>query len=132
MPEIPKPSPPRACNGGTPVTEELGMVRGTLNKIREAMFTVGVDPQQAYEDVRQILASNWEHADVPGRAFDLIRYQDESKVSGTGRVAEGFEFEDGTVALRWRGPRSSTNVYQSVEDVSAIHGHGGSTRVVYR
>lgn len=130
MPESPKPGPPRTCNA--PVTEELGMVRTTLNKIREAMFTVGVDPQQAYEDVRQILASNWEHADVPGRAFDLIRHVDESKVSGTGRVAEGFEFEDGTVALRWRGARSSTNVYASVEDVTAIHGHGGSTRVVYR
>ena len=35
------------------------------------------------------------------RAFVLQRNEDETGVSGTGIVAEGVEFSDGTVALRW-------------------------------
>jgi hypothetical protein len=38
----------------------------------------------------------------PGpRPFVLRRLVDETGVSGTGVVAEGVEFSDGTVALRW-------------------------------
>jgi hypothetical protein len=37
-------------------------------------------------------------------------------VSGTGIVADGCQFPDGTVALRWRGDRASTTVWSSMDD----------------
>lgn len=59
--------------------------------------------------------------------FHLVRDEDESGVSGTGRVAVGVVFPDGTVALRWNTATASTAVYDSLEDVITIHGHGGKT-----
>ena len=38
------------------------------------------------------------------RTFRLIRDEDPTGISGTGSVAEGVEFDDGTVAMRWEGP----------------------------
>ena len=68
------------------------------------------------------------------RTFVLVRDVDVSGVSGTGIVCEGCQFSDGTAALRWRVDRavSSTGVYGSIEDVEAIHGHNGATRVVFQ
>jgi hypothetical protein len=65
------------------------------------------------------------------RRFYLQRDQDETGVSGVGRVAEGIVFSDGAVALRWCTEFTSTAVYGSIETVEAIHGHGGQTRVVF-
>lgn len=65
------------------------------------------------------------------RRFVLERDEDVSGVSGTGTVADGVVWPDGTVALRWRGPRASTAVWASIADVEAVHGHDGSTRVVW-
>lgn len=61
----------------------------------------------------------------------MIRDVDDSGVSGVGVVAEGIEFTDGSVALRWCVPRSpkSTVLWGSVTDLLAIHGHGGHTRL---
>lgn len=61
--------------------------------------------------------------------FVLDRLLDETGVSGTGTVAEGVVFTDGTVALRWLSGTASTAVYASIADVIAIHGHGGKTHV---
>lgn len=66
---------------------------------------------------------------MAARLFELVRFEDETGVSGTGVVADGVEFPDGSVALRWRGDLSSTAVYSGIPDVIAIHGHGGKTRV---
>jgi hypothetical protein len=63
--------------------------------------------------------------------FVLERIEDESGVSGTGVVAEGVEFSDGSVALRWRSHIKSTVVYESIRACEAVHGHGGRTKVVY-
>jgi hypothetical protein len=63
------------------------------------------------------------------RLFMLERLEDETGVSGTGSVAEGVEFYDGTVAMRWRTSIGSTAFYGSIQDVEAIHGHGGRTVV---
>ncbi len=63
------------------------------------------------------------------RTFTLHRTTDPSGVSGTGLVAEGVEWTDGTVALRWCGDRPSTVVHDSLEAVKAIHGHDGATQV---
>lgn len=67
------------------------------------------------------------------RAFLLYRHEDETGISGTGVVAEGVEFTDGRVALRWCVPDSPafTNSGDSVADVRRIHGHGGRTEVVW-
>lgn len=53
----------------------------------------------------------------------MIRGGDESGVSGTGKVLEGVEFSDGTVAVRWITPNqaSSTAVYESFDSFEAIH-----------
>lgn len=65
------------------------------------------------------------------RIFTLERDQDVSGVSGTGTVAEGVEFTDGTVVMRWLSQIRSTVLYSSIDEVRVIHGHGGLTRVVY-
>lgn len=63
--------------------------------------------------------------------FHLQRDTDVSGVSGTGTVADGIEFPDGTCVIRWRGYYQSTVVWPSVGDVEAVHGHGGATRIVW-
>lgn len=61
------------------------------------------------------------------RRFNLVRNEDESGVSGTGTVAQGTEFDDGTCAMRWLTAKASTAVYDSILDLEEIHGHGGKT-----
>jgi len=63
--------------------------------------------------------------------FDLIRLSDEGGVSGTGHVAEGVVFADGTTVMRWLTDKRSTAVYESARDLLAIHGHGGKTEMRY-
>lgn len=67
------------------------------------------------------------------RLFLLYRHEDATGVSGTGIVAEGCQFSDGRVALRWTTDKapSSTAVYDSIGDVEAIHGHDGRTELVW-
>ena len=64
------------------------------------------------------------------RRFTLVRDVDVSGVSGTGIVADGVIWPDGTVSVRWRGERPSIVHWQSLDDVKAIHGHNGATRIV--
>ena len=61
------------------------------------------------------------------RRFVLDRREDISGVSGTGIVAEGVEFSDGAAVLRWCVGLRSTAVYDSIDDLVAIHGHEGAT-----
>lgn len=68
---------------------------------------------------------------MAGRLFELHRDRDVSGVTGTGVVADGAEFPDGTVVVRWRGEHTSTVVWPSLDDALAIHGHDGATRVVW-
>lgn len=74
------------------------------------------------------------------RTFQLVRDVDISGVSGTGPVAEGVEFSDGVVALRWLVPPDQaghgypTSVVfhdRGLESVERIHGHNGNTRIVF-
>jgi hypothetical protein len=76
------------------------------------------------------------------RLFDLIRSKDVTGISGTGAVAEGVQFSDGTVVLRWldesvspenreRGVRPTTVIHENIESVLALHGHNGATKVVW-
>lgn len=62
------------------------------------------------------------------RRFVLYRELDISGVSGTGIVAEGVVFSDGSVALRWTtNGVHSTVIHESIQTVLAVHGHNGST-----
>jgi hypothetical protein len=67
------------------------------------------------------------------RAFQLVRDTDLTGVSGTGVVAEGVAFSDGTVALRWLSAWPTSVVFhdRGIEAVEAVHGHGGATRIVW-
>ncbi|MFG1683545.1 hypothetical protein ACGFNP_25475 [Nonomuraea sp. NPDC049269] len=62
--------------------------------------------------------------------FKLVRDHDVSGVSGVGEVADGVIWPDGTVSVRWRGERPSVVHWVNLDDVKAIHGHSGATRVV--
>lgn len=64
------------------------------------------------------------------RAFKLHRVEDVSGVSGVGIVAEGVEFSDGRVVIRWLSDTRSTVVWDSIDDALLVHGHDGRTRVV--
>jgi hypothetical protein len=61
------------------------------------------------------------------RLFHLKRAKDVSGVSGTGIVAEGVEFGDGTCVIRWLTATPSTAIYASIQDLEKIHGHEGAT-----
>lgn len=75
------------------------------------------------------LDSSTSHTADP-RRFVLRRAVDVSGVSGTGDVAEGVEWSDGTVALRWRGKWATTVVWDyGLDALLAVHGHNGSTVV---
>jgi hypothetical protein len=72
------------------------------------------------------------------RTFVLIRDVDVTGMSGTGAVADGVVFPDGTTVLRWRdvtgpnydrGVRATTVVHESPESVDALHGHNGATHI---
>ena len=64
------------------------------------------------------------------KLFELRRSVDETGVSGTGTIAQGVVFDNGWCALTWMTKHTSVAFYTSIDDVVAIHGHGGSTKVV--
>lgn len=58
--------------------------------------------------------------------------RDVSGVSGTGVVAEGAVWSDGSASLRWPGTHSSAVFWpKGVPAILAIHGHDGATWVRY-
>jgi hypothetical protein len=65
------------------------------------------------------------------RRFQLVRREDETGISGTGVVAYGAAFPDGTAVLRWDTKVNSTVFYSSIDDLQAIHGHDGKTTVMW-
>jgi hypothetical protein len=72
------------------------------------------------------------------KTFTLVRDEDITGLSGTGVVAEGIEWSDGTVAMRWfevsgphysRGVRATTVMHENITSVEALHGHNGATHI---
>lgn len=69
------------------------------------------------------------------RRFRMVRKDDVSGISGTGIVAEGVQFSDGTTVVRWLKAgtarpdhvKPTTVVHDDVESVIGLHGHGGAT-----
>ncbi len=82
---------------------------------------------------RRVVCAIFSHKPGAPRPFALYRHQDETGVSGTGVVATGAEFPDGTVALRWASDWPTSVVFheRGIESVEHVHGHGGKTRVVW-
>lgn len=77
--------------------------------------------------------SIWRDTTVGGRVlprrFALVRHVDYTGVSGIGVVAYGVVFFDGQVALRWCSTHPATSLWNSVDDMLAVHGHGSATSV---
>jgi len=67
------------------------------------------------------------------RPFVLNRKVDATGISGTGVVAQGVEFADGVVALRWLGDWPTSVVFhdRGYLSVEHVHGHGGNTEIVW-
>lgn len=69
------------------------------------------------------------------RRFVLLRHGDITGISGTGVVAHGIEFTDGTCAVHWLGDFPCVQVWPAmagtngVNGVRVIHGHSGRTVV---
>ena len=66
------------------------------------------------------------------RLFYLQRHHDVSGVSGTGVVAQGCEFSDGRCALFWQSQMPSVCIGHSIDELIAVHGHGGNTTLHYQ
>jgi len=64
------------------------------------------------------------------RLYEIHRDEDATGISGTGIVAEAAVFSDGITVVRWLTARRSTAIYLSLDEATAIHGHGGLTRFV--
>jgi len=64
------------------------------------------------------------------KIFYLNRTEDESGISGTGRVAQGFIFDNGKVCVTWLSEHPSVTVYDNIGEVRAIHGHAGKTEII--
>jgi hypothetical protein len=73
------------------------------------------------------------------RTFVLSREEDVTGISGTGIVAEGVEWSDGTVVLRWLKAgtarpdhvRPTTVLHDDIDSVIGLHSHDGRTQIVY-
>jgi hypothetical protein len=66
-----------------------------------------------------------------GSRFALVRHTDVTGISGTGVVAWGIVWPDGSVDIRWRGSRPSSVHWDNLDDPTTIHGHGGATEFVW-
>jgi hypothetical protein len=67
----------------------------------------------------------------PPKRFKVMRRTDVSGVSGTGHVADGVMFWNGHCVICWRTAASSIAIYESIEDLMAIHGHDGNTEIIW-
>jgi hypothetical protein len=66
------------------------------------------------------------------RRFVLRRNVDVSGVSGTGVVAEGIVWTDGTATVRWFGMYGTCVFHdKGLDSILHIHGHDGKTLVEY-
>lgn len=65
------------------------------------------------------------------KRFHFDRKEDASGISGTGRVADGVLFDNGLIALTWNSVHKCVNIYTSLAEMMAVHGHEGRTTIVW-
>ncbi len=65
------------------------------------------------------------------RTFYLLRKEDISGVSGTGIVAYGAVLPSGKVVMEWCSFHSTMTIFNNLEDLVKIHGHGDATEVKF-
>ncbi len=107
---------------------DVACVHVPLDHVEEVVAGIRDTARQTAAGSEQLVRA--EPGDRP-RLFHLQRDHDVSGVSGTGRVANGVLWPDGTVSLRWIGERPSTVSWDRLADAEAVHGHGGATRIVW-
>jgi hypothetical protein len=102
------------------------MVKSFRDKLVEEL------PPSLREGVQRRVAGD--EAPPKIRKFHLNRERDESGVSGTGIVAVGVVLPSGRAIIEWVSKRTkadSLGIYDDVEDVEMVHGHGGATKIVF-
>lgn len=79
---------------------------------------------------------------MAARVFYLVRIEDETGISGTGIVAEGVRWSDGSCSLRFVSKTPGFINFEGVPEdadiqrigdrhVKQVHGHQGKTKVVW-
>lgn len=86
------------------------------------------DREHARRIISAVFACREDDCPMP---FALYHHEDVSGVSGSGTVAHGVRFADGTVVIRWLGNDPSTVVWGSLDAAMRIHGHDGRTQIVW-
>lgn len=111
---------------------EAGRQRPMLHTLIAAAQALGIEIGSLLDGPLPDLVQPVEHpGDLP-RRFYLLRHVDVTGASGTGVVAHGVMWPDGTASVRWSGERKSVVFWDgSFEDAEAVHGHGGATRLVF-
>lgn len=66
------------------------------------------------------------------RCFVLRRDIDTTGISGTGDVAVGVVLPSGRVVVEWLTRWDTVGFYRNIDEVQAIHGHGGQTVIVWQ
>ena len=88
--------------------------------------------RRSYDEPMADLPQGHEDLDPLPRRFHLQRLTDVTGASGTGRVADGVLWPDGTASVRWRTERRSIVFWDGgVDDARAVHEHGGASRIVF-
>ena len=123
--------------------ERIGLGRSTVSNLESGRQQLAVhqlvaiaqaldvDPEDLLAGPLPDLTSQLPQPGETARPFWLQRDHDVTGVSGTGIIAHGVLWPDGTASVRWTGPRPSTVFWDSVDDAIAVHGHGGHTRIVF-
>ena len=92
--------------------------RKVLRGLKELSVTEYRSPTENSEERR--LRRRWMIGNDLTKIFYLNRTEDESGVSGTGRVAQGFIFDNGKVAVTWPSEHPSVTVYDNIGEGHAI------------
>ena len=64
------------------------------------------------------------------KKFYMLRHEDISGNSGTGVVAEGIIFDDGTGAMTWLSSIKTVTTFWKISDIKKMHGHEGKTEII--
>jgi len=96
--------------------KEMDEVHGHHGKTK-MVFTTGKSPKSK---------------DDPSiRPFVLNRFEDETGISGTGKVAHGAVLPSGKVVIEWTTDNKTIEIFKDIEEMMSLHGHNGKTQIEY-